>query len=210
VALTGTGIVAVALSANSLGFGSQVVQTTSAGKAVTIKNNQSVALNLSNIVTSGDYAQTNNCVTPIASGAGCTITVTFTPTVTGTRTGNLTISDNSTSSPQIISLLGTGLVPVGLSAGSLPFGTQAVNTTSAAKTVTLKNNQSVALNLSSITTSGEFAQTNNCVTPIGSGASCTISVTFAPTATGTTTGTLTVSDDANTGPQTVSLSGTGQ
>jgi hypothetical protein len=210
VALSGTGIVAVALSASSLGFGSQVVATTGAGRTVTIKNNQSVSLNLSSIGTSGDYAQSNDCVSPIASGGSCTITATFTPTVTGTRTGNLTISDDANSSPQIVALQGTGLLAVGLSAGSLSFGSQALNTSSTAKTVTLKNNQSVALNLSSITSSGEFGQTNNCVTPIGSGASCTISVTFTPSAAGTQTGTLTVTDDANTSPQTVRLSGAGQ
>jgi hypothetical protein len=177
---------------------------------VTLKNNQSVALNLSGITTSGNFAQTNTCVTPIGPGASCTISVTFAPTATGTLTGTLTITDDANTSPQAVSLSGAGVVAVALSAGSLSFGNQAVNTTSAAKTVTLKNNQSVALNLSSIATSGEFAQTNNCVTPISPGVSCTISVTFTPTSTGATTGTLTVSDDASTSPQVVSLSGAGQ
>jgi len=209
VSLNGTGLVPVALSGSAFGFGQQVIGTTSAAK-VTLKNNQSVPLNLSSITASGDFAQTNNCVSPLAAGTSCTINVTFTPTVLGNRAGSLTITDDAITSPQSASLAGAGVVAVGLSAGSLSFGNQAVSTTSAPQTVTLKNNQSVPLNISSIATSGDFAQTNNCVSPVGSGVSCTITVTFTPTATGTRTGTLTVSDDAISSPQTVNLSGAGQ
>jgi len=210
VNLNGTGLVPVALSGSTFGFGAQAIGTTSAAKTVTLKNNQSTALNLSSIVASGDFGQTNNCGSPLAAGASCTINITFTPTALGNRAGSLTITDDAVTSPQSASLTGAGVVAVGLSAGSLSFGAQAVGTTTAAQTVTLKNNQSVPLNVSSIVTSGDFAQTNTCVSPVGSGASCTISVTFTPTATGTRTGTLTVSDDAASSPQMVNLSGVGK
>src|SRR5260370_2640058 len=98
----------------------------------------------------------------------------------------------------------------GLSPNSLSFANQIVNTTSAAKTVTLTNNQtSTALTISGITTSGDYAQTNNCGASLAALASCTINVTFKPTATGTRTGTLTVTDNANNSPQTASLTGVG-
>src|SRR5207237_5966759 len=80
---------------------------------------------------------------------------------------------------------------VSLSPSSLNFSNQNVNTTSSAQTVTLKNSGTGALTISSIalsgTNAGDFAQTNTC--PSGSstlapGASCTISVTFTPTAPG--------------------------
>ena len=89
---------------------------------------------------------------------------------------------------------------------SLNFGSQAVNTTSAAQAVTLTNTGSAAATVSSIATSGDFSQTNTCGTSIAAGASCTVNVSFRPTASGTRTGTLTVSGNS---PTTVALSGTG-
>src|SRR5207249_2893031 len=86
-------------------------------------------------------------------------------------------------------------------------------TTSAPQAVTLSNSGSAALSISSIAItgadSGDFAQTNNCGSSLGSGTKCTINVTFTPSATGTRTGTLTVTDNASGSPQTASLTGTG-
>src|SRR5713101_6834385 len=98
----------------------------------------------------------------------------------------------------------------GLSPTSLSFANQIVNTTSGAKAVTLTNNQtSTALAISGVTTSGDYSQSNNCGTSLAALASCTINVTFKPTATGARTGTLTVTDNANNSPQTASLTGVG-
>ena len=102
---------------------------------------------------------------------------------------------------------------VSLSPTSLTFGAQSVGTTSSAQTITLTNNQSVALNISSINftgaDNGDFAQTNTCGTQVNAGANFTISVTFTPTATGTRTATLNVNDDGPNSPQTAGLTGTG-
>jgi|GEM_PF-2263648 len=199
----------VTLSPASLSFGNQVVSIKSAAKNVTLKNGQTVALSISSIATSGDYAQTNNCGASLTAGASCVISVTFTPTTTGARTGTLTVTDNASNSPQTAPLTGTGVLPATLTPPSLGFGSEVVSTTSAAKNVTLKNNQAVALNVSSVTTSGDYAQTNNCGVSLPAGASCTISVNFTPTTTGSRTGTLTVTDDASNSPQTASLAGSG-
>ena len=94
-----------------------------------------------------------------------------------------------------------------LSPTSLTFGSQLIGSTSAPKTVTLTNNQSSAVTSISISASGDFGQTNNCGTSVAANSSCTINVTFSPTASGTRTGTLTVTDSAGT--QTASLTGTG-
>jgi len=94
-----------------------------------------------------------------------------------------------------------------LSPTSLTFGSQLVGTTSTSQPVTLTNNQSSAVTSLSISASGDFSQTNNCGTTLAGNSSCTINVTFTPTAVGTRTGTLTVSDSAGT--QTANLSGTG-
>src|SRR5207302_1809782 len=125
--------------------------------------------------------------------------------------------DNATGSPQTAGLTGTGTAPVvSLTPTSVPFGNQRINTTSAAQTVTLTNSGSAALTISGITitgtNAGDFGQTNNCpISPatLAANGSCTISVTFTPTATGSRSGTLSVSDNATGSPQTASLSGTG-
>jgi microbial collagenase len=96
-----------------------------------------------------------------------------------------------------------------LSASSLTFASTNVGSTSGAQTVTLSNTGSAALSISSIAISGDYAQTNNCGTSLANGSSCGISVTFKPTASGTRTGTLTVSSNASNGAQTASLTGTG-
>jgi hypothetical protein len=56
----------------------------------------------------------------------------------------------------------------------------------------------------------DFAQTNTCGSSVPAGGTCTISVTFSPTATGSRTATLSIGDPDYTGPQQVPLAGTGQ
>ena len=77
---------------------------------------------------------------------------------------------------------------VNLSPASLSFGSQPVESSSSAQTVTLINSGSAALTLSSLALTGtnasDFAQTNNCGSSVPAGANCTISVTFTPSASG--------------------------
>jgi hypothetical protein len=96
-----------------------------------------------------------------------------------------------------------------LASSSLAFSAQGVGTSSHAQTVTLTNTSSVSETISSITASGDFSQTSTCPTTLSPGADCTISVTFKPAATGTRTGTLSISGDPAGSPRTVALSGTG-
>lgn len=104
-----------ALSPKSLTFGSQNVGTTSAPQADTFSNTRYCALSISSIsitgANSGDFAQTNNCGTSLAGSSHCTISVTFKPTATGTRTATLTVTDNAANSPQTAGLAGTGTTP---------------------------------------------------------------------------------------------------
>jgi hypothetical protein len=90
---------------------------------------------------------------------------------------------------------------------NLTFPYQILDTVSAAQTSTLTNSANAMLAISSITATGDFAQTNNCGGSVSAGASCTISVTFAPTATGTRLGAVTINDSATGSPQNVALSG---
>lgn len=204
------------LSATSLTFASQTDGTTSSAQTLTLTNSGTAALAVTTIATSGDFAQTDTCGMSVAIGAKCTIAVTFTPIVAGTRTGTLTFTDNASGSPQIVVLSGTGAVSVvtapavALSPASLTFAPQRDGTTSAAQTVTVTNPGTAALSVTSITASVDFALTQNCGSSVAAGGNCTISVTFTPTAAGTRTGTVTITDNVTGSPQTVALSGGGE
>jgi hypothetical protein len=92
---------------------------------------------------------------------------------------------------------------------SLTFGTQALNTTGPAQAVTLTNTGNAAASISGVTVSGDYSQSNNCGGAIAAGASCTINVSFRPVASGTRTGTLTITSSATNSPTNVALAGTG-
>jgi hypothetical protein len=214
VNLSGTSInPAMTLSATSLDFGNQNLQTTSQPQAVALTNSGAGPLTIMSISASGDFAQTNNCGTEVAEGAQCTISITFAPATAGTRTGAATITDNAPDSPQTINLTGTGVpATLTLSTTSLTFGEQNVGTTSAEQTVTVTNSGAGPLVIFSIGASGDFPQTHNCpISPatIGPSASCTISLTFRPTGGGTRSGSLIIADNASGNPHNVSLTGTG-
>jgi hypothetical protein len=219
VSLSGTGTSIVAsISPSSLAFGNQSVTTISTTQAVTLTNSGNAALSVTSIAVfganAGDFAQTNNCASSVAAGANCTISVTFTPSASGSRAATIAITDNATGSPQTVSLSGIGTSTVaGVSPSSLSYGSRSVGTTSTAQAITLTNSGNQALSITSIAVSGtnavDFAQSNNCGSSVAAGANCTISVTFTPTATGTRTATVTLTDDDASSPQAVALSGTG-
>jgi probable HAF family extracellular repeat protein len=205
-----------ALTPTSLSFGTVAIGTISAAKTVTLKNIGTASLTISSIAITGtnaaNFAQTHTCGTSLAVGASCTISVTFNPTASGTRTAALSVSDNAAGSPQKMSLSGIGTTAK-LSPTSLNFGTVAIGATSSAKTITLTNVGTATFTISGIAITGanpaDFAQTHTCGSSLGAGASCSITVTFKPTASGMRTAAVSVSDSAAGSPQKVSLSGIG-
>jgi hypothetical protein len=111
----------VKLSSTSLVFGTVTIDKTSAPKHVTLTNDGAAALNITGIAIAGanakDFAQTNSCEGSLAAGASCTITVTFKPTGSGSRTAKLNIRDSPPALLQTVSLGGVGAagscVPLG-------------------------------------------------------------------------------------------------
>jgi hypothetical protein len=102
---------------------------------------------------------------------------------------------------------------VSLSPTSLGFGNQAIDMTSATKTVTLSNTGNAALSITSIALTGtnasDFDQSNTCGGSLPAGANCPIVVWFTPSIAGTEAASLSITDNASGSSQTVSLSGTG-
>jgi F5/8 type C domain/Abnormal spindle-like microcephaly-assoc'd, ASPM-SPD-2-Hydin len=99
--------------------------------------------------------------------------------------------------------------PLTASPSSVSFGSETVGSTTPAQSVTVSNPGSAAVSMSSVGVTGPFSETNNCGTTLAAGASCAVSVTFAPTASGSATGTLSVNSSAPSSPLTAALSGTG-
>ena len=209
----------VTLSASSLTF-KQIVGTAGPSQIVTVTN--SGAANLvfgSNGTTlsgldAAEFAISNDgCSgTSVAPKSSCSVSVAFDPSSAGSASGELLFSDNAVTSVQAVALTGTGLTPtasVAFSPSGLNFSSQTVSTVSTPQTLTLMNSGGAPLSIAGISTSGGFNQTNDCGSTLAAGANCQIEVSFAPTAGGPLSGTLTVADNASGSPQTAALTGNG-
>jgi parallel beta-helix repeat protein len=202
-------VTTVSASPGSLNFGSAAVGSTSPAQNVTVTNPTASAAPVSSITAGGDFAQTNNCGSSIAANGSCTVSVTFSPTVSGARSGSLTV--NAGGVTDTVSLSGTGTAPgpvLNANPGGLSFARTAVGATTGTQAVTVTNSGTSAATVSGVSVTGDFKQTNNCAS-IAVNASCTVNVSFAPTAGGSRTGTLTVTSNANNSPTTAALTGTG-
>jgi len=204
-------------SPSGLSFGVQLVGTASGAQAETLTNTATSAVDISSVALTGanaaDFSQSNTCGSSLAGEANCTINVTFTPSELGPRSSAaITITDNTPGSPHSVSLSGMGLTSgtnATWSASSLTFGNQVVGTTSPAQSLTLSNYGTTTLSIVGIAATANFGETDTCGSSLPSGASCTINITFMPSAMGSVSGTLSVADTAPGSPQTVSLSGIG-
>lgn len=114
-----SGVPSVSLSPSTVVYGAQDVGTASAPQTVTLTNAGSASLFVNGMRQAGldplDFAETDDqCVgMSIAAGASCTLTVIFTPTATGSRSATISVTDNAASSPQVITLTGTGTSDAG-------------------------------------------------------------------------------------------------
>jgi hypothetical protein len=214
VALSGNSIgPVVAISSTGLNFGKQVVGTVSGSQTVVLANTGTIPLTITSLAANGNFSQTNTCGASVAVGGSCSITVRFNPAVIGNRMGSVTVKDNAGPPTQIITLFGVG-TDVSLSTTSLVFPPQKVGTTRPPSNARLTNVGGTTLTFSGFAISGpsatDFTQTNNCGSSLAAGRSCTIAVTFTPTATGSRNASLDISDNGGGSPQKVMLTGTGK
>src|SRR5262249_36992654 len=155
----------------------------------------------------------NACGNSLNPHSSCSMNVTFEPKNVGTISGQLAVSDQYRT--QTVTLSGIGVAPPGVSLApfsTVTFPSTGVGITSAAQTVTLTNNGGVPLLVQSIVIAGDFVivpGSNSCAGTVAVSAACTMQVAFAPTAGGPRAGTLTVTDNAPSSPQSLSLVGSG-
>ena len=207
-------------------FGNQTVNTTSPAVAFTLTNSGTDPLTIGSITPTGDYAVSGTAPTTVPAGGTATVNVTFTPTATGTRPGTLVINSNATNgatytvnltgngqaatpNPQIaVSQSGTGITNGGSFSG---FASTQQGSTSAPVTFTISNGSTTdALTLGAFTFSGPFALSGAAPTSVAPGGTATFSVTFAPTAVGANTGSVSIANNSQlNNPYVINFSGQG-
>ena len=198
----------------------------SAPVSIAVTNNSGAPLHISGVTVMGtnptDFGiASNTCLAAaIAVNAACTVGVTFTPGGTGQRQANLLFTDDASSSPQILALVGNGLAPatpavtvMPASPIMLPSTTQGA--TSAPVVVTVTNSGNAALNVSAVALIGanaaDFTLVSNTCTgaAVAANATCTVGISFTPGAAGMRQANLQITDNAPASPQSFALTGTG-
>jgi hypothetical protein len=91
-----------------LNFKKQAVGTTSAAQKVTLTNTGAKSVKISSIKASAQFGMTSTCGSTVAPGAGCAVSVTFSPKSQGAKSGTVTITNSASSKPMVIELSGTG------------------------------------------------------------------------------------------------------
>jgi hypothetical protein len=215
VALTGVGNAAnLSVTPGAANFPNTVLGHTATQNVVlTNSGNQpleALVVSLSG-ASEGFVLDSSQCGPTLAPGAACTVVVAFAPNAGGTVTDVLTVA-SSNGTPKSVTLTGTGVKGfASVSPGTLTYQPQQIGSTSDVQSVTVSNTGTSPLTLSglSIIADGtEFAQSNNCAT-LAVGASCTVNVTFTPSAAGARSGTVVMTHDGN-GLSTVDLNGQGR
>ncbi|MCX7072255.1 MAG: FG-GAP-like repeat-containing protein [Gammaproteobacteria bacterium] len=211
---------AVSLDMNDLHFGRGFVirfreitlNTSSEAQVVTLTNTGNAPLSISSIVTTGDFRQTSTCGTSVAPSGQCTISIIFKPTAIGTRTGETRITSNAATSPDLISLSGTGkgLVPaIKTNAPSYNFGNVKVGAASPDRALIITSSGTGPLEIRSIAVSGDYSGSHNCPRFLDAGKTCTLTGRFKPKATGSRPGSITITTSAPNSPTVIPLSGNG-
>lgn len=226
VGLTGSGVAptptapAATLSAVALDFGMLSLNTSSTARTVKLTNSGNAPLSVTGWSLSGanpgDFTQSSTCPpgSTINPGATCDVSVRFTPTATGTRLATVTLASNAAGSPAV-ELKGVGIVETTaalaqVSPTQMTFGRTRVGKTSSSRTVRVRNTGTTPLSISSVTATGAFTASTECMTKsLAPGKTCEIKVAFKPSAAGASSGELTVASNAGGSPHAVKLSGIG-
>jgi hypothetical protein len=221
VALSGTSIAApspqLTVSAGSLSFGSVTVNTaTTQTLTLTSTGTAPVTVNTAAITGTGFTIVGGSLPVTLNPTQSMTLQVQFLPTVTGTASGQITISSNSsTGSTTVVALSGTSTAApnpqLTVSAASLSFGSVTVNTaTKQSLTLTSTGTSPVTVNSAAITGAGFTIVAQSFPVTLNPTQSLTLQVQFDPTTAGTASGQITINSNSTTGGTAlVALGGTG-
>ena len=205
---TGTGASGVSLLPATLNVGSVAVGSLSSSLQVTVQNASASPVTVTSFTVTAPFElAANACGSTLAANDDCQLTLQFAPTQASSASGTLTLVDSA--GTQTATLSGVGAAPPTdtLSPLTLSFPGTVVGQASAAQTISLSDSGGLPLTAIAASVSGPFQLANNCTTQLAAGSSCSMSITFVPTAAGAQSGTLTVVDALRS--QSVALAGTG-
>ncbi len=214
-------------STPGLTFAQTTAGQSSSPQTVMLRNVGGEGVSLTSITSSGanvsDFALSGNCLTTalLAPQISCSLSVIYSPAIPGTSQALITVTGNSPTSPQSISLSGTAIAaplhaPVATFNVSNPFslpGITTEGTLSTPQNITVSNSGNAPLHITNVALGG--LNTNDyslgastCSGAVAANASCAVAITFSPQAAGVRSVTLTVTDDAANSPQALSINGT--
>ncbi|HLI57873.1 MAG TPA: choice-of-anchor D domain-containing protein, partial [Actinomycetota bacterium] len=221
VPLSGTAAPGAGFDVNTLDFGNQPVGSKSAPISLTFANDTGASVRVTSTAVAGadpgDFPVADHCSGfTLGAGQTCTIDVAFAPTVAGSRSATLSMTDSAAGSPHTVFLRGTGgAVGISFTPASLNFGNEELGVTSTARSVTITNITSGAIKVTGTAITGpapgDYAVTSDLCSgkSLGAGATCTVQVAFTPSSEGIRPATLAVSDTAPGSPQGLALTGRG-
>jgi len=211
----------IAHSPNGLTFGPQTAGATSGPLVVTVTNTGTAPVLVGALAVGGtnpsNFAAATTCAGSLAAGASCVVSVTFTPDGVGPFSATVTLASDASNAPTVIAVGGTGTLAAvstaSLSATSLSFGAIVVGH-SATLPLTLANTGGATLNVANVVLggaqAGDYSLVDGCGgQAIAPAATCVVQVTFAPSAYGPRTATLTIVSDASNSPVVVAAIGSG-
>jgi Cep192 domain 4/Protein of unknown function (DUF1573) len=203
----------ISLANPSLAFGS-VKAGSSKTVSTTATNSGSAAVTINSVAISTKFFTLNAPSLPatIAAGQSVTLSVVFTPNAAGTFNGSVSISSTATDSVTSLALSGTGTTSgqLALNATTESFGNVTVGSSQSA-TITLTNSGGASVDVSQVSVSGAGFQISGLTAPmtLNASQSTTFSVSFAPKATGSASGSMIITSNASDPTLTIPLSGTG-
>jgi hypothetical protein len=203
------------LTQSSLTFANTQLGSSSAAQTIMMTNTGTTTLHIGSVVAPTDFSANTTCTTLFA-GASCQITVQFVPTsvsASALRSGALHILSDAGTSLEFVSLIGTSsAAPLTLNPTTLNFGSVNIGSTGTLS-LSVTNTTAAPITFFGYTATSNYSVSAGSCPAMGSqlaaGSSCSVSVSFVPSAIGVLTGTLTLTTDATTSPLTIALLGTG-
>ena len=207
----------VTLAPSTVDFGTQLVGTNGTPWTLTVNNTGPAAVALGTISLSDttDFVVSTTCGAALGPYSNCNAMVGFSPSTSGSITGQLLVPVVGTTIPLSVALKGTGS-PVAVSMpsanfapGNIQFGSQTLSTSSNSFSASLNNSGPGALNIASLTVSdpADFNFTSNCGTQLAGYSNCQVQVVFTPSTVGPITASIQLVSNGN--PQSMALQGTG-
>ncbi|HDR9106031.1 choice-of-anchor D domain-containing protein [Paraburkholderia sp. A2RO-4L] len=167
------------LSVTALNFGEQPVGSQTAARTVVLTNIGGDTLGVTGVTSTGPFAVSTTCPASLAPNESCASSVTFSPAAMGPASGTVKVSTSN--GERSVDLSGTGLATqLSLSPASADFGNVKTNA-SATRSFTLTNQGNAAASSLTYAMPADVTESDNCGQTLAAGASCTVTLNYAPT-----------------------------